>query len=81
MTLMLVPKSDTRSSDQLEQSLQVSELLDERTLARQLGVSVSTLQTWRYLGRGPRYLKVGRLVRYRNVDIDAYIAANLRGSG
>ena len=56
-----------------------SDLVDEVSLAARLGVSRSTLQSWRYTGRGPRYLKVGRLVRYRNADVEAYLRASACG--
>ena len=58
---------------------QPTELIDEVTLAARLGVSRSTLQSWRYAGRGPRFIKLGRMVRYRNSDVDAYLHANTRG--
>lgn len=54
-------------------------LIDEPTLASRLGVSRSTLQSWRYTGRGPRFIKLGRMVRYRTADVDAYLLANTRG--
>lgn len=57
-----------------------SELLDETRLALRLDVSRSTLQSWRYAGKGPRFIKVGRLIRYRNTDVDAYLRAQTRGS-
>ena len=56
-----------------------SDLMDEARLAARLGVSRATLQSWRYAGRGPRYLKIGRLIRYREADVDAYLRAQLRG--
>ncbi len=56
-----------------------SDLVDEVALAARLGVSRSTLQSWRYTGRGPRYVKVGRLIRYRNADVEAYLRANACG--
>jgi excisionase family DNA binding protein len=56
-----------------------TDLIDEVALAVRLGVSRSTLQSWRYAGRGPRFIKLGRLVRYRNADIDAYLTAQTRG--
>ncbi len=56
-----------------------SELIDEPTLASRLGVSRSTLQSWRYTGRGPRFIKLGRMVRYRSTVIDAYLRENTRG--
>lgn len=54
------------------------DLVGEVELAARLGVSRSTLQSWRYHGRGPRYVKIGRLVRYRNADVDAFLAACTR---
>jgi predicted DNA-binding transcriptional regulator AlpA len=56
-----------------------TDLVDEVALAIRLGVSRSTLQSWRYAGRGPRFLKIGRLIRYRNADIEAFLRASTRG--
>lgn len=55
-------------------------LIDEAALAARLGVSRSTLQNWRYSGRGPRFIKLGRMVRYRVADVDAYLSANTHGN-
>lgn len=41
--------------------------------ARFLGVPVATLQTWRTHGRGPRTYRVGKHVRYRLEDIEAWL--------
>ncbi len=62
------------------QQTTAEELIDESTLATRLGVSRSTLQSWRYAGRGPRFIKLGRIVRYRGADIEAYLRANTRGN-
>lgn len=35
-----------------------------------------TLRQWRHLGRGPAYVRLGRHVRYRPEDLDAFIQAN-----
>lgn len=35
-----------------------------------------TLGQWRYEGRGPRYIKVGRDVRYRATDIEKWLDEN-----
>ncbi|MBA3459504.1 MAG: helix-turn-helix domain-containing protein [Deltaproteobacteria bacterium] len=51
------------------------DLVGELELASHLGVSRSTLQSWRYSGRGPRFIKIGRLVRYRNADVESFLAA------
>lgn len=34
--------------------------LDEREVARRLGVKVHTIRKWRFLGKGPRYFKYGK---------------------
>jgi predicted DNA-binding transcriptional regulator AlpA len=47
-------------------------LLNERDAAALLGVSVRSLQAWRQRGEGPVYVKLGRLVRYRPADLDAF---------
>lgn len=38
--------------------------MDTAAAAEDLGVTVSTLASWRSLGRGPSYWKYGRKVRY-----------------
>lgn len=76
--LRLVP-SEAPPVSKLEMPEIGTDLIDEVTLALRLGVSRSTLQSWRYEGCGPRFIKLGRLVRYRNADIDAYLQAQTRG--
>jgi excisionase family DNA binding protein len=41
--------------------------------ARYLNFEVSTLEQWRWNGRGPRFVKIGRYVRYRLSDLDAFL--------
>jgi hypothetical protein len=41
-------------------------------LAKRWQVSPRTLERWRWTGIGPRFLKIGRRVRYRLEDIEAY---------
>jgi predicted DNA-binding transcriptional regulator AlpA len=40
-----------------------------------LGVRPQTLAAWRCQGKGPRFLKVGRSVFYRESDIEAWLDA------
>ena len=49
-------------------------LLNTKELASYLGVAVSTLLLYRAEGTGPRYIKMGRLVRYRVDDVEAWLA-------
>lgn len=46
-------------------------------LAQYLGVPVATVYTWRTRGGGPPGMRVGRHVRYRPQDVEAW----LRGRG
>ena len=41
-------------------------------VATRLGVSRFTLRAWRLKGHGPKFLKMGRAVRYRPEDVDEY---------
>lgn len=42
-----------------------------------LAVSVNTLRHWRNHRTGPAYVKVGRTVRYRNEDLEQWIARQM----
>lgn len=45
----------------------------ERDAAEYTGLSVRTLQHRRFERREPPYLKIGRSVRYRREDLDAFL--------
>jgi excisionase family DNA binding protein len=47
--------------------------LTERQVAEQLGLSVATLRAWRHRGKGPRFLRLGRSVRYLPADVDEFV--------
>ena len=54
--------------------------LDDRTrttdtegAAARVGVTAETLRNWRWRGDGPPYLKIGRRVRYRLVDLVEFL--------
>jgi N-acyl-D-aspartate/D-glutamate deacylase len=54
--------------------------VDEKAASTVLGVKPSTLANWRTTGRyGLPFLKMGRLVRYRTVDLAAWIAQRRQG--
>jgi excisionase family DNA binding protein len=58
------------------------ELLDEKQAASHLTLSPGTLAVWRSTGRyALPFLKVGRMVRYRRSDLDAWLEARARLSG
>lgn len=54
-------------------------LLTPQEVAERLGVSTTTLSTWRSTKRYPQpYVKVGRLVRYRLADVEMFEIARLQ---
>ena len=50
-------------------------LIDERAAAQILGCSPALLRKWRLFRTGPATVKIGRLVRYSEQDLAAYIEA------
>jgi predicted DNA-binding transcriptional regulator AlpA len=54
-------------------------LLDEKELSRLLRVSIGTLRFWRTIERGPRYRKVGQLVRYAPSDVHDWLSRRPTG--
>jgi excisionase family DNA binding protein len=46
--------------------------LTDVDVAARLGVSRFTVRSWRIKGVGPRFMKMGRAVRYRPQDVDEY---------
>lgn len=55
------------------------ETLNTRQLAERWGCGVQTLVNRRHRGEGPRWFRIGRLVRYRLVDVEAYEDAQAQG--
>ena len=55
-------------------------LLDQNRLAKLLSCSARTLERQRLEGTGIPFCRVGRLVRYRLVDVRQYLEAQRRTS-
>ncbi len=55
-------------------------LLTQRDAAMALRCSERTLERLRVTGGGPKFVRTGRLVRYRACDLEAWIAARVVGS-
>ncbi|NCD25803.1 MAG: DNA-binding protein [Deltaproteobacteria bacterium] len=45
----------------------------EQQAADYIGMKVATLRQWRFLSKGPVFLKIGRSCRYRKEDLDAFL--------
>lgn len=57
-----------------------SPLMNERQAAALLGIQPTTLRRWRWVGKGPLFVRVGGCIRYSTEEIAAYIAAGKRRS-
>jgi predicted DNA-binding transcriptional regulator AlpA len=58
----------------------MEQLLNQKQVAKLLGVSTRTLERHRVAGTGPRYTLLGKLVRYRQCDLADYVERHLRQS-
>jgi len=67
------PRATTRERGQMSESTRA---LTEREVAELLGLSVATLRAWRHRGKGPRFLRLGRSVRYLPSDVADFVRAS-----
>jgi len=51
--------------------------LDQDHLARRWNISPRTLERWRWMKKGPNYLKVGGRIAYRVEDIEEFEVVSL----
>ena len=52
------------------------EVLKERQVQELYGFSIPYLRRARREKRGPKFLKLGKLVRYRRADVEAFLTAH-----
>ena len=60
----------TANSKREAEDVRYPQLFTERQAAEMLGVSIKTIQYWRYAGKVP-YIKVNGCVRFTQEDIDS----------
>jgi len=48
-------------------------LLNEHEVAAFLNISVASVRRWRWLRKGPKFVKIGSAVRYRRRDVEAWL--------
>lgn len=53
--------------------------LTEAEVEALTGLRVKTLQRWRYLNQGPRFVRLGRCVRYPAADLRRWIDGQVGG--
>jgi excisionase family DNA binding protein len=64
-----------------EPSRRGERLMSVQELADYLDVPVKTIYAWRYHREGPRGFKIGRHVRFRWHDVDAWLADRIEAKG
>lgn len=68
---MVYSVNATMSDDQAARHV-----VDEKQAATYVNLSVKTLQARRAAHKAPAFLKIGRSVRYRLADLEAFLAAH-----
>ncbi|WP_324698528.1 helix-turn-helix domain-containing protein [Novosphingobium sp. RL4] len=59
----------------------VPALLTPTQTAEVLGVGIKTLERWRSIGEGPRFVKLSPgTVRYRAVDLNTFVAERIKSN-
>ena len=56
-------------------------LMSVQELAAYLDIPVKTIYAWRYHGEGPRGFRIGRHVRFRWHDVEAWLADRIAAEG
>ena len=56
------------------------EFLKQKDVARRWGISHRTLERWRVIGHGPKFIKIGAHVAYRLRDVEDYEVKRVRTS-
>ena len=58
----------------------MNKLLTEEQVADQLSITTNTLRKWRWLGKGPAFIKIGAAVRYEADTLATFIKSNVKTS-
>ncbi|MDK7139355.1 DNA-binding protein [Corynebacterium simulans] len=54
--------------------MQLIDSIKPTELAEQIGVTESTLATWRCRNKGPRFVRIAGRIHYMRADVEAWIA-------
>lgn len=55
-------------------------LIPSRRLPLYIGISAQTLARWRHEGKGPAFVKIGRMVTYRVSDVRQWLISQQRSN-
>ncbi len=65
---MLVKTKKAKEGFTMEQKY-----FNTKEIAEMYSLNTNTLRCWRYQSKGPRYFKIGQLVRYTIPEVDAFM--------
>lgn len=74
----LTPKAPSKSNERENKAF--PDLLTPQQVNEITGIPVSTLAFWRFEGSHLRFVKLGRLIRYRRQDVLDFINENVYDS-
>jgi len=57
----------------------LEKLIEEKELAERLHVSLGTLRTWRTERKGPRFHRIGQMIRYAPSDVKQWLLSRQVG--
>lgn len=55
--------------------------IEAADIAAEIGVPLATVYLWNHKGTGPRFYRLGRHVRYRRADVDAWLEEHAQTQG
>jgi prophage regulatory protein len=73
MTKRLNRLRNTKTRNLRSEAAPIEPLMDPVETAATLNVAPATLAKWRCIGMGPRWIRVGRLPRYRPRDVEEWL--------
>lgn len=71
---------DPNHANAPDHSAPLGRFFSDAELAVSLGITARALQAWRSRGGGPKFVRVGRLVRYRQSDVESWLADQARAN-
>lgn len=74
------PEKPADNSNQTDINVSLPRLMTQRDLAEYLGKSTAWCERARWAGEGPKFVKLGRNVRYRADDVLDWVNANIHQS-
>lgn len=75
------PQAKTRQLEDDHQAPKRAGLAKAHEVAEYLNTTLNQLSRLRFEGHGPRYIKLGRSVRYRWEDVYAWVDENVQSVG